>query len=111
VPYSSTSNTAKKASEIIPESGKQNIKGCEISFSAGNEEKFAELQEEFLAFKKRMSANRDNKKKGKRGQFKGKDKRGGERRTRVPQGKRTTFNDSDDEATPAKVEKKEEAST
>ena len=37
-----------------------------------------------------MSANRDNKKKGKRGQFKGKDKRGGERRTRVPQGKRTT---------------------
>lgn len=103
----------KKAAEVIPEGGKQNIKGDELELTVGDEAKFNELQEEFLAFKKRMSAGRDNKKKhSKRGQYKGKDRRGGrdggERRTRVPAGKRTTFNDSGDEATPAKVEKKEE---
>lgn len=108
----------KKASEVIPEGGKQNIKGDELELTVGDKAKFDELQEEFLAFKKRMSTNRNDRfKKNKRGQYKGKDRRGGrdggdrgERRTRVPAGKRTTFNDSGDEAgpTPAKVEKKEE---
>merc|ERR1711972_939942 len=101
----------KKSSEVIPESGKQNIKGCDIEMKTGDEDQFNNLQEEFLAFKKRMAAGRDNKKKfQKRGQYKGKDRRGGrdgDRRTRTPAGKRTTFNDSGDEATPAKVEKKE----
>merc|ERR1711912_168376 len=101
----------KKAAEVIPESGKQNIKGCDIEMKTGDEEQFNNLQEEFLAFKKRMATGRDNKKKfQKRGQYKGKDRRGGrdgDRKTRTPAGKRTTFDDSGDEATPAKVEKKE----
>jgi len=103
----------KKSSEVIPESGKQNIKGCDIEMKTGDEDQFNNLQEEFLAFKKRMAAGRDNKKKfNKKGQgYKGRDRRGGrdgDRKTRTPAGKRTTFNDSGDEATPAKVEKKEE---
>lgn len=102
----------KKASEVIPEGGKQNIKGDELEMVEGDEQAFEEIMNEFLAFKKRMSAGRDNrgKKGGKRGQYKGKDRRGGdrgERKTRVPAGKRTTFNDSGDEATPAKVAKEE----
>jgi len=112
----------KKASEVIPEGGKQNIKGDDLELTIGDEAKFNELQEEYMSFKKRMSAGRDqrNNRKGgggggKRGQYKGKtDRRGGdrtkdrdgnERKTRVPAGKRTTF--GDDDATPAKVEKRE----
>ena len=85
----------KKSSEVIPESGKQNIKGCDIEMKTGDEDQFNNLQEEFLAFKKRMAAGRDNKKKfNKKGQgYKGRDRRGGrdnDRKTRVPAGKRTT---------------------
>lgn len=114
----------KKASEVIPEGGKQNIKGDDIEMLAGDEANFDELMSEFLSFKKRMAAGRDGKfkKGGKRGQYKGKDRRGGDnrrggdRKTRTPAGKRTTFNDSGDESkpvangdgpTPAKVAKEE----
>jgi len=98
----------KKASELIPEGGKENIKGDDIEFAEGTEKDFDELSTEHQAFKKRMSQRGDFKNKKNRNQRgkrdfggKGRDNnrggnRGGDRKTRVPAGKSTKF-DSDDE--------------
>lgn len=106
----------KKCSDILPESGKANVKGDEISFSQGDEKDFEALVQEFIAFKTRMKQNKiQGGRKGKFGnKMGGKQRgrggdRGGRGRNSGRGGKRTVFKDSDDEggepkAKEAKVE-------
>lgn len=106
----------KNASELIPEGGKQNIKGDDLTFSQGEQQDFEELNVELQAFKKRMAQRNDyvknRKSRNQRGKRDGRqNNRGdrGERKTRTPAGKSTKFDNSGDEGEPeAKVAKVEE---
>lgn len=106
----------KKADEILStldENRSANIKGIDIKFESGSEEKFDDVKSEFVTFKKKMELRRTQGFSGKKGKFgkgKGRGFKGKEVNRNAEDEKKNSrkrFADSDDESPAVKVDKKE----